>query len=654
MSEEAPAASKKEVIPDIVASKYFDTLYKIISDARSLNCQFSTPEVVVIGKSKSEKTSLLEGFMGHRVAEFESANRPLELHLLYNPNFDSVNISIQRDGYFQDRFPDDEQVDIMSDLPSKIKERQTEKAVKEPIRVFFEGRSFWNMVLIDTPGLLPVSGETAEEAASREKIVLDLCRPRNRFIVAVEEACEWDVVESVSFVRRVDPLLQRSMFVFSKISAFMGTFSSPADASAYFQGSSQLPLFTRGKVSPNVFFTNFLSGARRHEKANIFKKNIPRDLENTLALAQSLQVDSRLLSHFGIAAYSRRIYEAVWSEYRHSIIPEISKCARRNLTAAISAYSEAEKDSKSFGCGVLRQKAFLLASSWASAVSAVLSGSLSGRPGLTGQTREDEIEALGGFDWAVPAGSDPIRLDLETIPDCGSLFYGSQQLERLFAEFREVVKAAELQEDGSESKAESASDVALRCKQLFPGLVALLVQRIEEICFHAREAAAEVGPAAKDLSAIPRLAGTVLGAYNTAVGDLMKRITCAANEIVPNGVLLGYKFAKDPNLNAESLFANEKGRFADRVILASYELVIGRFAEELPKIIIGKVAELSDEELAVLFESDTEKKTRDKKLARANRDKVDAETYYKEINEAAEIFAHAMDAEQGDDGDKQK
>jgi len=180
-------------------------------------------------------------------------------------------------------------------------------------------------------------------------------------------------------------------------------------------------------------------------EANIFKKNIPRDLENTLALAQSLQVDSRLLSHFGITAYCRRIYEAVWNDYRHNIIPEISKCARRNLEAATAALSAAEKDSKSFGAGVLRQKAFLLSSSWASAASAVLSGSLSGRPGLTGQTREDEIEALGGFEWAVPAGSEPIRFDVETIPDCGSLFYGCQQLERLFSEFREVVKAAELQ-----------------------------------------------------------------------------------------------------------------------------------------------------------------------------------------------------------------
>jgi len=646
MSEDAPAAPKKEVIPDIVSGKYFDTLFKIIAVARHLNCQFTVPEVIVIGKSKSEKTSLLEAFMGHRVAESETANRPLELHLVYNPDCESVNITIQRDSYLKERFPDDETVDILSDLPNKIKERQTEKAVAEPIRVFFEGRCFWNMVLIDTPGLLPVSGDTAEEAATREKIVLDLCRPRNRFIVAVEEACEWDVMETVSFVRRVDPLLQRSMFIFSKISQMMTNFSSPAEAAVYFQGSSQLPLLIKGKVNPNVFFTNFLSGPRRHEKASIFKKNIPRELEVTLTAAAALQVDSRLLSHFGLAACSRRIYEAVWNEYRHSIIPEISKAARRRLAEATTTHSEAEKESNAFGPSVLRQKAFRLANSWASATSAVLSGSLSGRPGLTGQTREDEIEALDGFEWAVPAGSEPIRLDLDVIPDLGSLFYGRQQLERLFSEFREVVKSAELHEEGATSKAESANDVAARCKELFPGLVDLLAQRIEEICFHAREAAAEIGTTTRELSAIPKLSGTVFGAYDKAVNDLVKKITCEANEIVPNAVLLGYKFSKDPNLDAESLFANEKSRFADRVVLISYEAVVAHFAEELPRIIIGKVAELSDDELSVLFESDTEKKIRDKKLFRAIREKTDAENYNKDINEASEVFAHAMDADQ--------
>ena len=42
---------------------------------------------------------------------------------------------------------------------------------------------------------------------------------------------------------------------------------------------------------------------------------------------------------------------------------------------------------------------------------------------------------------------------------------------------------------------------------------------------------------------------------------------------------------------------------------------------------------MSDQELSVLFESETEKKIREKKLGRANREKADAESYNKEISD---------------------
>src|SRR5690606_26305950 len=99
----------------------------------------------------------------------------------------------------------------LNQVSNKIKELQ--ETTMEPIYLTLESRRFCNMLIIDTPGL-------NEE---NESMILDLIKPPQRKIIAVEEAVDWDYLEILSLAKKVDPLLTRTILVLSKFHSKLST-----------------------------------------------------------------------------------------------------------------------------------------------------------------------------------------------------------------------------------------------------------------------------------------------------------------------------------------------------------------------------------------------------------------------------------------------
>lgn len=78
----------------------------------------------------------------------------------------------------------------------------------------FLNYSNWNAGLLDENE----SDVTKEE---REQLVIKLAKPSHRIIIAVEACRDWARMDMVNFVKKVDPELSRTIFVYNKFNTHL-------------------------------------------------------------------------------------------------------------------------------------------------------------------------------------------------------------------------------------------------------------------------------------------------------------------------------------------------------------------------------------------------------------------------------------------------
>ena len=123
----------------------------------------------------------------------------------------------------------------LSDLSNEIAKRM-KVASEEPIILQYESKNVCNMTFIDTPGLLD-EDESEVSKEDRENLIVSLCKPSHRYIICVEATRDWSRMEMMNIVKKIDPELTRTTFVYSKFYSHLQTFTSTREANKFLSGT---------------------------------------------------------------------------------------------------------------------------------------------------------------------------------------------------------------------------------------------------------------------------------------------------------------------------------------------------------------------------------------------------------------------------------
>jgi hypothetical protein len=123
----------------------------------------------------------------------------------------------------------------LKDLSAEIAARNRSPSV-EPIVLQYEHKSVCNVTFIDTPGLLDEDDSDVSKE-ERDSLVFNLAKPNHRIIICVEATRDWSRMEMVNFVKKVDPELSRTTFVYTKFQTHLQTFTSTREVNKFLSGT---------------------------------------------------------------------------------------------------------------------------------------------------------------------------------------------------------------------------------------------------------------------------------------------------------------------------------------------------------------------------------------------------------------------------------
>ena len=605
-----------------------------------INCEFAVPEVVFLGRRGAGKSSLIESFLGHTMMPLSETLRPVEIRMVNNPECENPRVTVLRDASAGDAFP--EEVDVpLSDVQKSLQARNSTR-MAEPTRLLYESKYCMDMTVYDTPGLLHPTEAEGEDPEKTEEIVFGLAKPRNRLLVCVEEACDWGLIEGIDFINRVDPRHERTIFVFNKVANLIGKFSSAPELTNYFRGGTQLPLLRAGRVTDKVFFTNMPTGVGRSDKPAIFKRKIASLLTTQLQALEALQYDSRFESNIGALAVQKRILLWVWNRYQNVVIPPVIRHIRAIGQNAEESLAASKQRSNGISTQELRKSASYFTSAWIDTISGLLNRNLIGKPALNGQTLAEECMSDDAFASWTDANMDRIELDRSKVGGAQDKLYGAAQFERLLKEFRTVVAEAvniEVSPDEAatalgSTRSDTAPDVAWaacylvhqKCSFLFPPLVHQLVARAKALFNYIVDIAERLpghgwACAEEELKAesYPHFTMEVKSMYYDLVDKLCKQCAERCTQKFYDAKVLNFELRNNYTDLLDSskssspqkytlqltraLFEKVKERFMENVTLTCYDVLLVTLQTKLSHVILTRVAQLSDQQLNELFET---------------------------------------------------
>jgi len=663
MSEAQPSAAsgtapaKKNATPGELAPELFAAFSTIRNIARTINCEVVVPEVVFLGRRNAGKSSLIETFLGHIMMPVKdpahpeefSISRPVEIRMVNNPECENPRITILRDVDSGDAFP--EQTDLTLAEVQKSLQARSKIRSEVPSRVVYESKYCMDMTLYDTPGLLHPSEGSGDDPEKIENFVLKLAQPSNRLLVCVEEACDWNLVEGVDFINRVDPRHERTIFVFNKMPNLISKFSSAPELTSFLRGGTQLPLIRAGRVTDKVFFTSLPSGVGRTDKSNIYKRKLASIVSQQLKELEALQYDSRFEGNIGALAVQKRILLWVWNRYQNVVIPAVIRHLRAIRGSAEKSKADFESRAALITPQELRKKASLFASSWVEALSSMLNRSLVGKPALNGQTLAEECACDDAFAAWTDANMERIEIDRNKVGGAQDRLYGSAQFERLMKEFRTIVSEAVTIDISSDEAAtalgstpsEIAPDVAWaacylvqqKCSLLFPPLVQQLIARAKSIFLYLVEIAdrlpghgwmgtdrlpgEDVDDEIEDAETYPHFTMEVKSMYFDLIETLCKQCLDRCTMQFYDAKVLNFELRNNYTSLIESaksssaqkftlqltkaLFQKVKERFVENVTLTCYDVLLVTLQTKLSHVILTRIAQIDDTQLRELFEA---------------------------------------------------
>jgi len=472
-SEQPDAFANGSPFGDVYPAENYAEYHHIGSLARDLNTQVQVPELVLIGSAGAGKSTLLEALIGVPLTPAAdksgwTSTRPLVVTLLNNPACETPKFTLKRDAAGGEEEEERDGVSP-SELPALLAKRQGRAFNQTPLYLTCEHKHVLNMMVIDTPGLLRAGGADLESESPRpqtnaaeavRETVRKLAEPSSRIIVYVEQASDWEEVETANFemVKKLDPRLDRSIFVYTRFSDQLKKLTATRPLNRYFSSAPDL----------KSFFVTLPDGARRQKCFTGEGQSDPRAaavafaallhaayLDDMQTLEQ-LRFDRRYEPRIGAGAFKKYLMEVCWKRYQDSK-PEVLKRLREMKDETAQRAGEVRAQAGRMQSYMLRATAGDYVTAFLLNITKLINGTLEGNPAQNGQTMQEEHEHEEAGMW-VNANFEPIRPRVKKwgIQYHKSKLYGGQQFERLLSEFQAVMEHTEFAEASMDDVATAA------------------------------------------------------------------------------------------------------------------------------------------------------------------------------------------------------
>ncbi|KYQ93102.1 dynamin like protein [Tieghemostelium lacteum] len=414
--------------------KYIDlykSFNKIMTLARDLNTQIEIPEFIFLGKDGSGKSILIESLIGLPLGIAGTTYRPIAITMVNNLLNEKPVFTIKRDR-FLNSFEIDKQVEL-DELTLEITKRNAKTNV--PIRITIEYKNCLNMVLIEPPSL-----QNGFKLSSLDDLQMSLSsksQEDHKVLVFVEKssASLEESNELMEFAKKIDPKLDRSIFVFNRFHDHLQTFTQNKDLNKYLQDLSK----------PNCFFTTLPNNEQRLKCKT---KDQLRDICDQLnkkdqEILEQLQFDKKYARSMGIQSFIHFASELTWKRYQESI-PEVLKRLRSFRKNSSDQLLRLKNQISNMNSGNLR----VIASNYVmeflqNIEKLVFGGTLEGNPALNGQTLAEEKQQDDVGEW-YDYNHKLLENLSKKVQYHDSKLYGGQQFERLLSEFKNISEVVEL------------------------------------------------------------------------------------------------------------------------------------------------------------------------------------------------------------------
>jgi len=638
--------------------------------ARRLNLVTARPEIVLVGTTGSGKSALLDAMVG--VSGLGSAQptvRTLVVQTAYAPQ--------ERVVFRQDLSLLEHNRDLVLDglaaIPAQVASRNVGTAIANPMVLQIESPKLLDATYIDTPGLI-VDPNNADSAA-HEAATLNAIAPANRLIVVVRPAAcavtraNYDYVLDV--VKRVDPDYTRTIVVYTQLHEQLRAFQN-AKAVNQFLTVTAPDVRTYFVSLPALELRNRIDGdsAKFDE---ILRKAARRD---KLALEQ-LQYDKRHEGSIGAPAFVQHIVQYVWRAHQ-VFCPRALEEIRSRKSASERNHTVAEEKVKALTSNYFRVVASGYAMQFLQTVQALLRGCAEGNPAVNGETLDQEKSGCGVDSQWVNGEGQPVSVGQETwdVPMWDIKLFGTQQFERLLAEFRLVsqhLAISDISDDDIATGAGipalsntpndrwAASDIARqKTQEAFVPLIAQLAKRAEYVlCRLASIAVLLVEEQRKQKGTIDEeeaeqytyFVHFVKNNYTSFIEEACAECKKACMhefmstqtiywDLTQNNVLVDSVDGEGVREIATKLFNVIKTRISSNIITKFYQSLLVPLDAPLWSKMQNQVSELSDESIESLFGAEAIRKLytdRAKKCEEQAKELAEEESVFAKV---AHDFAH--------------
>eukprot|EP00871_Galdieria_phlegrea_P000568 jgi/Galph1/1511/GphlegSOOS_G197.1 len=435
------------ILPETMASystligneQLYEAYNLLHSLAQDFHKPFDAPAVLVIGQQTDGKSALIEALMGFQfnyVGGGIKTRRPITLHMQYNGRCSQ---------------------------PSYI-EMENKRLECNPLHHFdsreiilrIEYKYCPNLTIIDTPGLFsvlpcakkptPEQQAFAQAAKEVEELVLSKMQRQEYIILCVEDVVDWSHATTRRLVLNVDPDLQRTVLVNTKLDTKLPQFADSNDLEGFLTAKPITDLHPNLLGGP--FFTAVPSGRVGHSTNCMFSDNeefrealLKQELSDRSYIELKLghALDDTIIHHLGVSELRKFLEELLRARYMQSV-PAIVPLLQAEFRRVDNNLQQTTDDLNNLSMEYYQEHLLYQ-------LQQILKGNIRAPPAVWGETILEE-RLRGSCYSDVVFNADKSRtgsktLDYPQLEDGNIRLYGGAQYRRALEEFRVVVNEME-------------------------------------------------------------------------------------------------------------------------------------------------------------------------------------------------------------------
>eukprot|EP01097_Dermamoeba_algensis_P006154 TRINITY_DN3872_c0_g1_i1.p1 TRINITY_DN3872_c0_g1~~TRINITY_DN3872_c0_g1_i1.p1 ORF type:complete len:852 (-),score=275.34 TRINITY_DN3872_c0_g1_i1:101-2656(-) len=262
--------------------------------------------------------------------------------------------------------------------------------------------------------------------------LITYARPPSRTIIWFEPATEWDRFhgDALSTVKKVDPKLNRTVFVFTQFKDRVYKFTSAFEVNRFLSSPLTLPAAN--------FFLTFVPSDQKVD-GNL-EEELYEAQQRDISSLQMLRYDARYANQIGAIQLKKYLLvDVVWKNYKKQI-PRMIEDLQNYTEQSTENVSQLKHKKEILRDRVkLREMASAYLTSFLNDLNELVNGNCIGDPNANGSTLQEEKAYQDNGEWIDETGS-PIIFESSQIPYANCKVFGSQQFERLICEFQLVAQ----------------------------------------------------------------------------------------------------------------------------------------------------------------------------------------------------------------------